>query len=183
MKNNDVLRMFRYSLSIADNTMINIFKLAKCNIDKPQLLNLLKKEGDPDYVSCSTTLLERFFDGLIIYNRGSESDSSQLEEKPVDQGLYRRNEDSKPDRALQDKNSSNIKPSESLSNNLILKKIRIALDLKQDDMMEIFRLGNVALTKGEFSALFRKEGHKNYKECGDQYLKKFLQGLAVRHRM
>lgn len=181
MKNNDVLRMFRYSLNIPDNIMINIFKLAKCQIDKPQLLNLLKKEGDSGYVSCSTTLLERFFDGLILYNRGSEPDSSGLYEKSLD--TESKSPKIKPDRALQDKKSINTKPPESLSNNLILKKIRIALDLKQEDMMEIFRLGNMNLTKGEFSALFRKEGHKNYKECGDQYLRKFLQGLAERHRM
>ncbi|MBF0413721.1 MAG: DUF1456 family protein [Desulfamplus sp.] len=179
MENNDVLRMFRYALNISDNTMINIFTIAKCRIDKPQLLNLLKKKDEQGYVACSTTLLEHFFNGLIIYNRGSESDSSDLGENYLVDTDGSNREREQRNTPLQEK----IKQPESLNNNLILKKIRIALDLKQDDMMEIFRLGKVSMTKGEFTALFRKEGHKNYKECGDQYLRKFLQGLAIRHKM
>ncbi|MBF0209747.1 MAG: DUF1456 family protein [Desulfamplus sp.] len=163
MQNNDVLRIFRYALNIPDTTMVNIFTTAGCKIDRSQLLNLLKKREEPNFVSCSSTLLEKFFDGLIIYNRGRQDDEPL---KSSNQSVNR----GKPQ-------------PESLSNNLILKKIRIALDLKQDDMIEIFRLGNVNVTKGEFTAMFRKEGHKNYKECGDQYMKKFLQGLAVRHRV
>ncbi len=180
MENNDVLRMFRYALNIPDATMVNIFTIAKCRIDKEQLLNLLKKKDEQGYVACSTTLLERFFDGLILYNRGSQFDSLEQDSEILD----------KKDRVggesninLREKSNFIKSSSESLSNNLILKKIRIALNLKQDEMIEIFRLGKVNIAKGEFSALFRKEGRKNYKECGDQYLKRFLQGLAVRHRM
>lgn len=174
MENNDVLRKFRYALNIPDATMLNIFKKAECRIDKAQLLNLMKKKEDTDYTVCSTELLELFFDGLILYNRGDQ-----------EEGGY----DQQGSLALHDKKTSlyaqgkATAKSESLSNNTILKKIRIALDLKQEDMMEIFRLGKVKIAKGEFTALFRKEGHKNYKECGDQYLRKFLDGLAVRHRL
>ncbi|MBF0229070.1 MAG: DUF1456 family protein [Desulfamplus sp.] len=184
MENNDVLRMFRYALNIPDLTMLNIFKIAECKIDGPQLLNLLKKRDDEGYAACSTALLERFFNGLIIYNRGRQGyETSESNEKSMERGKFT---DSKPtlktEREASDGKNSQPKPPEILSNNTILKKIRIALDLKQEEMMEIFRLGKVNMTKGEFTALFRKEGHKNYKECGDQYLKKFLQGLAARHR-
>lgn len=184
MENNDVLRMFRYALSIPDATMVNIFTMAECRIDKPQLLNLLKKEDEPGYVSCSTTLLERFFDGLILYNRGEqeEENTSQLEDNPLTAKTGISQQEKRGELKGSSGKGCNDKP-ESLSNNSILKKIRIALDLKQEDMMEIFRLGKVTMTKGEFTALFRKQGHKNYKECGDQYLRKFLQGLAARHRM
>lgn len=173
MENSDVIRRFRYALNIPDATMVNIFKMAECQIDREQLLNILKKKEEPGYAACSTELLERFFDGLILYNRGV----------PPDGG------DDKGPSSLEKENASRplkAKPSaapEVLDNNIILKKIRIALDLKQEDMLEIFRLGEVNIAKGEFTALFRKKGHKNYKECGDQYLRKFLDGLAVRHRM
>jgi len=69
-----------------------------------------------------------------------------------------------------------------LTNNTILKKLRIALELKEDDMLAILRLAGVEISKHELTALFRKEGHKNYKECGDQFLRKFLKGLSIRYR-
>jgi uncharacterized protein YehS (DUF1456 family) len=74
------------------------------------------------------------------------------------------------------------KPDSRLTNNAILKKIRIALELKEDDMLAILKLADVDLSKSELTALFRKEGHKNYKECGDQFLRKFLRGISIRYR-
>ena len=74
------------------------------------------------------------------------------------------------------------KPDSRLTNNAILKKLRIALELKEDDMLGILKLANVDISKHELTALFRKEGHKNYKECGDQFLRKFLKGLSIRYR-
>ncbi len=65
-----------------------------------------------------------------------------------------------------------------LTNNMILKKIRIALEIKEENMLRILKLGNAQISKYELSALFRKEGHKNYKECGDQFLRNFLKGLV-----
>ena len=74
------------------------------------------------------------------------------------------------------------RPDSRLTNNIILKKLRIALELKEDDMLAVLKLGEVDISKSELSALFRKEGHKNYKECGDQFLRKFLKGLSLRYR-
>lgn len=69
-----------------------------------------------------------------------------------------------------------------MTNNDILKKLRIALELKESDFMEIFRLADFEISKAELSALFRKEGHRNYRECGDQILRHFLDGLIIRNR-
>jgi len=69
-----------------------------------------------------------------------------------------------------------------LNNNAILKKLRIALELKEDDMISIMQLVDIAISKSELSALFRNPGHKNYKVCGDQFLRSFLKGLTVRNR-
>ena len=69
-----------------------------------------------------------------------------------------------------------------MTNNDILKKLRIALNLKDTDIIDILRRAEFEITKTELSALFRKEGHKNYKECGDQILRRFLNGLIIRNR-
>ncbi|HIP61237.1 MAG TPA: DUF1456 family protein [Sulfurovum sp.] len=65
----------------------------------------------------------------------------------------------------------------ALSNNLILKKLRIALELKEAETEIVFGLGEVQLSKQQLSSLFRKEGHKNYRECSDELLMVFLDGL------
>jgi uncharacterized protein YehS (DUF1456 family) len=69
-----------------------------------------------------------------------------------------------------------------LSNNIILKKMKIALDLQNDDILEIMSLADYEINKHELSALLRKPGNKHYRECKDEVLKKFLHGvrLAVR---
>ncbi|MEA2047318.1 MAG: DUF1456 family protein [Campylobacterota bacterium] len=64
-----------------------------------------------------------------------------------------------------------------LSNNLILKKLRIALELKEAETEIIFGLADVELTKQQLSSLFRKEGHKNFKTCSNELLLAFLEGL------
>ena len=64
-----------------------------------------------------------------------------------------------------------------LTNNLILKKLRIALELKEAETEIIFGLGDVELSKQQMASLFRKEGHKNFKMCSDELLMAFLDGL------
>ncbi len=70
----------------------------------------------------------------------------------------------------------------SLSNNLIFMKLKIALNLRAEDVLEILALANFKLSKHELSAFFRKQGHKHYRECKDQILRNFLQGLQFKHR-
>lgn len=69
-----------------------------------------------------------------------------------------------------------------MTNNDILKKLRIALELRDTDIIEILKLADFEVSKSELSALFRKEDHPNYKECGDQLLRRFLNGLIIRNR-
>jgi len=69
-----------------------------------------------------------------------------------------------------------------LANNDILKKIRIALELKEADMLAVFQLAGFPTSKSELTALFRTKGHENYKECGDQLLRNFLKGLTLKFR-
>ncbi|PHR28970.1 MAG: hypothetical protein COA36_04625 [Desulfotalea sp.] len=69
-----------------------------------------------------------------------------------------------------------------LPNNLILRKLKIALDYKNEDLLGILSLSAVSLSKHELSAFFRKKGHKNYRQCKDQVLRKFLMGLQIKFR-
>jgi uncharacterized protein YehS (DUF1456 family) len=56
------------------------------------------------------------------------------------------------------------------------------MELQEEDMLGILKQAGSPVSKSELSALFRKAGHKNYKECGDQFLRNFLKGLALRYR-
>jgi len=154
MDNNDILRQLRYSLNIDDPTMIEIFKLADHKIEQSNLTGLLKKEDEEGFDNCGDAVLGYFLDGLILHKRGG---------KEIKPGETRKSDT-------------------RLTNNTILKKLRIALELKEDDMLAILRLADVDISKSELTALFRKEGHRNYKECGDQFLRKVLKGLSLRYR-
>ena len=68
-------------------------------------------------------------------------------------------------------------PETQLNNNIIFQKLRIALNLKADDVLAVFQLVGFELSNHELSALFRKPGHKNYRVCNDQILRNFLLGL------
>ncbi len=60
--------------------------------------------------------------------------------------------------------------------------MKIGLALTSEDMLEILAEAGVTITKGELSAVLRKEGHRNYKVCGDRYARNFLKGLAIKYR-
>jgi uncharacterized protein YehS (DUF1456 family) len=68
---------------------------------------------------------------------------------------------------------------ETPDNTLVLRKLRIALELKDTDMQRILAAGGMDVSRSELSALFRKPGHRNYVPCRDQLLRKFLAGLAA----
>jgi uncharacterized protein YehS (DUF1456 family) len=69
-----------------------------------------------------------------------------------------------------------------MTNNDILKKLRVALHLRDDDIIQILSLVNFKITKSELGAIFRKEGHPKYMEAGDQILRNFLNGLIIHLR-
>jgi len=154
MTPNDILRRIRYALNLNDPTMLEIFKQGGQTVELAGLKNLLKKEDEPGYAACSDTVLGAFLDGFIVHKRGK---------KEAEPGQVRR-------------------PDQPLTNNAIMRKIRIALELKEEDMLGILKLGEVEISSSELSAFFRKKDHKHYKECGDQFLRSFLKGLAIRYR-
>lgn len=154
MTNNDFLRRLRYALNIRDNIMVEIFKLGNKKVSKEEIISYLKKDEEEGFLKLSNQDLNLFLDGLIIQRRGKKEDSNQAE----------------------------IKITKNNLNNVLLRKLRIALELKSYDMIDIFKLGGIEISDGELSALFRKEDHKNYRECGDKYIRVFLKGLVEYYR-
>jgi len=69
-----------------------------------------------------------------------------------------------------------------LTNNDILKKIRVALKLRDTDIVNILKLADFEITDSQLSAIFRKEDHAKYVKCGDQILRRFLNGLIIKYR-
>jgi len=69
-----------------------------------------------------------------------------------------------------------------MSNNDIMKKLRVALKFTDDDIINILALVDFKVSKTELSAIFRKEDHPNFKPCGDQILRNFLNGLIIYKR-
>jgi len=74
------------------------------------------------------------------------------------------------------------KPEKKLNNNIIFRKLKIALNLKEEDTLAILELANLRISKHELSAFFRREDHKHYRVCKDQILRNFLQGLQLKYR-
>ncbi len=69
-----------------------------------------------------------------------------------------------------------------ITNNDIMKKLRVALHLRDTDIVEILKLADFKISETELSAFFRREDHPNYMPCGDQLLRRFLDGLIIRNR-
>ena len=151
MTNNDFLRRLRYALNIKDNIMIQIFKKGNIIVTREDVIDYLKKDTDDGFKKLSNNDLISFLDGLITQKRGNREDGT-----PV----------------------PTIKITKNNLNNILLRKLRIALAFKSYDMIRIFKLGGIEISEGELSALFRSENHKNYKECGDKYIRIFLKGLT-----
>ncbi|WP_341523041.1 DUF1456 family protein [Pseudomonas sp. G.S.17] len=152
MMNNDVLRSVRYMLDISDGKIVDIVKLAGFEISKADVIAFMKKEDEEGYLDCSDEIMAHFLDGLVIFKRGKD--------------------DSRAPQAIE----------LPITNNTVLKKLRVAFELKEEDMHAILKAAEFPVSKPELSALFRKFGHSNYRTCGDQLLRNFLKGLTLRVR-
>ncbi|MGL4998499.1 MAG: DUF1456 family protein [Cetobacterium sp.] len=152
MTNNDVLRRVRYALRINDKAMLEVFKLGGFELTLEELAPILSKPEVEGFKSCSNQHLVEFLNGLIIYKRGVQKNAPVREEETLP-------------------NNKNI-------NNYILRKLRIALNFKSEDMIDAFKTGGVEMSESELSAIFRRPDHKNYREAGDKYVRVFISGIT-----
>ncbi|KPL58936.1 cytoplasmic protein [Rossellomorea vietnamensis] len=166
MDNNDILIRLRYALDLKNTEMVDIFKLGGIELSKDEVLKVLTKSMDEEleedmieeenYIPCDDEMFESFLNGFITFKRGKQEPKPGQTDRP--EITYEH------------------------VNNLLLKKVKIALSLTSEDMIEILELADVHITKGELGAILRREGHKNYRICGDRYARNFLKGLAIRYR-
>jgi uncharacterized protein YehS (DUF1456 family) len=150
--NNDVFRSLVQVLDVSESTVADIFKLAEHPVDQAKISGFLKADNDPDYLECNDNHMTLFLDGLITYRRG-KSEKSPLKPKEI------------------------FPP---LTNNIIFKKLRIAFDLKEEDLVELMSLADYEVSKSELSSISRKAGHKHYRVCNDAFLMGLLVGLTFR---
>ena len=73
-------------------------------------------------------------------------------------------------------------PEKQLNNNIVFRKLRIALNLQAEDVLKLVNKADFRISKHELSAFFRKPGHKHYRECKDQVLRNFLKGIQLKYR-
>jgi uncharacterized protein YehS (DUF1456 family) len=154
MINNDVLRSVRYMLDLSDSRIVEIIKLADANFDieKADVHSFLLKDDEEGYLDCNNNVMAHFLDGLVVYRRGRD--------------------ESRPARPVEGR----------VTNNVVLKKLRVAFELKDVDMHQILQAAGFPVSKPELNALFRQTAHKNFRVCGDQLLRNFLKGLTLRVR-
>jgi uncharacterized protein YehS (DUF1456 family) len=158
MTPNDVLRSIRYMLDLSDVQVVKIAQLVnpEISLDTDTIKAMQKREGEAGYEACSDQLLLDFLDGLIVHRRGTREDAP----------------------AVGSENGARSRA----NNNLILKKLRVAFELKDLDLQQIFNDAGFPLSKAELSALFRQPEHRNFRACGDQILRNFLKGLTMGFR-
>ena len=80
------------------------------------------------------------------------------------------------------KDGPQIKPENKLNNNIIFRKLKIALNLQAEDILDIMLIADLRISKHELSAFFRKPDHKHYRVCKDQILRNFLNGMQQKYR-
>jgi len=150
MNNNAVLYSLRHSLPLTGEQMSTIFELGGHTVSAREVEALMERDDREGAVRCSDVLLIDFLDGFILQRRGPRTSGAAPAPPPA------------------------------LSNNVLLKKLRIALNLHEADMLAILAEGGQPLTKRELTPLFRKPDHKHYRACDDALLEAFFKGLRSR---
>ncbi|MGM0169245.1 hypothetical protein IGI39_003561 [Enterococcus sp. AZ135] len=169
MNNNDLLLRLRYALDIKDTDIIKAFELGGMVVSREEEKAMLTKVSDQEFEESddfeknvyqkmiNNKVLDTFLNGFITLKRGEPKNKTAQ---------------------LPQLKSTEIRH----INNILLKKVKIALALTSDDMLDILAEAGVYPSKGELGAILRKEGHRNFKPCGDKYARNFLKGLALCYR-
>ena len=149
MTNNDTLRRLRYALNKDDLAIAQITSKSGRKTPEEEVITWLKLKDNPGYAELSDSDLCCFLNGLIVEKRGPHP-------------------------------SGNIPlPLKFLSNNDILKKLRIAYNFKSDDMLAVFKKADFDISNAELGSFYRSSGHPKYAKCPEQVLRKFIKGLSI----
>ncbi len=168
MDNNDILVRTRYALDLKNLDMLKIFDMGGMKVTKETLIKMMIRTKDlgveedqitPEHKRLDDRELESFLNGLITYKRGPQPAPKDGQVRPMF-----------------------IIVSHDDVNNVLLKKLKIALALKQEDMVNIFKKAGLTVSGTELTALLRKKGHKHYRTCLDNFARNFLLGMAKTYR-
>ena len=165
MNNNDRLLRLRYAIDLKDRDLIKAFELGGVPLTKEEARAVLTKVQDKHEEDAEKNVYEKalnnqvfdaFLNGLILLARGPQK-------KPA---------------------GTAVQPSKNIKhiNNVLLKKLKIALSMTTEDILAIFAEVELYPSKGEIGAFLRKEGQRNFKPCGDKYMRNFLKGLGIYNR-
>jgi uncharacterized protein YehS (DUF1456 family) len=152
MMHNHVLRSVRYMLDLSEGQLIEILKTTGTPVSPDVMSRYLKKEDEEGYMEVPDEVIANPPNNLITFKRGKDDRFPAPEVE------------------------------KRLTNNIMLKKLRVAFELKTEDMISVLTAADFKVSEGELSAFFRKEGHKNYRPCGDQVMRYFLKGLTAKVR-
>lgn len=153
MINNDVLRSIRYMLDLGDQKVVEITRLADPGFAiDKDDVQAFLKRDDDPGHVACSDRVLAHFLDGLIVHYRGRTEGAP---RPVEKRI---------------------------DNNVVLKKLRVAFELKDVDLHQAFTDAGFPVSKPELSALFRQPGHKNFRPCGDQMLRNFLKGLTLRVR-
>ena len=150
MRTNDIFRKLTQSLPLDTAQIQAVFAPANIDLTDKDVANLLKTDYQPGFEAMPEYILIIFLNNLIDQERGKKADTVvEVIEKHA-----------------------------KISNNDVLKKLRIAYVLHEQDLREALKLVTIELTKSDLAALFRKAGHELYKACDDELVLDFIEGIG-----
>ncbi len=152
MIHNDVIRSLRFMLDLTDNKLINITKLSGLEVLQSEMESYVKAEDEEGFVRCPDIVMSHLLNGLIYFKRGKDESRPALATETF------------------------------VSNNTVLKKLRVAFELKDNDIVDILQDAGFRVSATEISSFFRKDDHRNFRPCGDQFLRNFLKGMTLKFK-
>ena len=194
MDNNETMRRLRWALSLDDREAARLMALGGLDVPPEDAAAWRRREDDDGAAPCPDAGVAALLDGLVRDRRGppptTPGDAPDTREVPGAPGVP----------------GTPVPAPARMDNNAVLKALRIALQLRGEDIAELVRAGTRAngahgpnpshggpsgaappaaeptLSSSEIGSLLRKPGTRNYRRCGDQVLRRFLAGLALRER-
>jgi uncharacterized protein YehS (DUF1456 family) len=152
MTHNDVLRSFRHALELTPSELRAFFEAGGIRVPLGDVAAMLKQDEEAGFLPLEDELFGCFLDGVIAFYRGKRATDERAP------------------------------PSGPLTNNRVLRSLRIAFELRDTDVVACMQAAGREVSKAELNALFRREDHRNYQPCGDQFLRTFLRGLGIMYR-
>jgi uncharacterized protein YehS (DUF1456 family) len=151
MRTNDIFRQLTQALNLNSAQIQGIFALSDIDLSDKEIANLLKTDYQPGFEPLPEYVLLHFLNNLIEQQRGKKTDAEvELIGKHA-----------------------------KVSNNDVLKKLRIAFNLHEHQVRDALKLATIELTKSDLAALFRKPGHVHFKACEDDLVLDFIEGLGL----